>query len=433
MVHQIVTKVTIESFRERSSGKKVILLYPWTNYRTLFLTHFYENNRAGLLYYRITEEQTSLTGWLGGMLTEFDKVNADFGTTLKGALESHEKPSALAEALASDLAAIKAEQTTLYIDELDRIPFDNDFDKFINTLVNALPPHVQLVFNSRLLMHQPWYNLIQRGDAMVMGTERRKDDGMFTLEKKEHPQLEVYALGSGYTIVNGQQVDNWDGALPRNLFFFFMDRPLVTRREIFETFWPELPIKEATNVFHVTKRKISERISLKIDPSKTYEMTQYSGGFYTPGEKLTRHYDVFDFQADVERAMISADENQEEELLLRAVDYYKSPFLEDTEMPWIAQRREQLRLLNSQALISLGRIYKRRGDTDQSLGFFTRSLAHTPEREDIHREIMNIYLRTGRKQDALFQYRQLAETLKTSYNINPSRETQDLYHIVEAS
>ncbi len=433
MVEQVVTKVTLESFRERSSGKKVVILYPWTNYRTLFLTHFYHNNHAGLLYYRITEDQTSLTSWLGGMVAEFDKVKGDFGKALKAALESRKKSVALAEALAADLAAIKAAQTILYIDELDRLPFDAEFEKFINTLVDSLPKNTQLVFNSRLLMHQPWYDLIERGEAIVLGTERRKDDGMFALEKKEHPQLEVYALGRGYTIVNGQQVDNWDGALPRNLFFFFMDRPLVTRREIFETFWPELPVKEATNVFHVTKRKISERISLKIDPTKTYEMTQYGGGFYTPGDKLTRHYDVFDFQSDVERAMISADEEQEEELLRRAVDYYKSPYLQDTEMPWIAQRREQLRLLNSQALISLGRIYKRRGDSEQSLGFFTRSLAHTPEREDIHREVMNIYLKLGRKQDAQLQYRQLAETLRTSYNINPSRETQDLHHIIEAS
>ena len=433
MVEQVVTKVTLESFRERTSGKKVVILYPWTNYRALFLTHFYQSSHAGLLYYRITEEQTSLTNWLSGMVTELEHVKGDFGKALKAALDTHKKAVGLAEALAADLAAVKASETILYIDELDRLPFDAEFEKFIHALVGALPKNAQLVFNSRLLMHQPWYDLIESGEAIVLGTERRKDDGMFTLEKKEHPQLEVYALGRGYTIVNGQQVDNWDGALPRNLFFFFMDRPLVTRREIFETFWPELPIKEATNVFHVTKRKISERISLKIDPTKTFEMTQYAGGFYTPSDKLTRHYDVFDFQSDVERAMISADEDQEEELLRRAVEYYKSPYLQDTDMPWIIQRREQLRLLNSQALISLGRIYKRRGDSEQSLGFFTRSLAHTPEREDIHREVMNIYLKLGRKQDAQMQYRQLAETLRTSYNINPSRETQDLYHVIEAS
>lgn len=432
MVQEVVTKVTLESFRERSSGKKVVLLYPWTNYRTLFLTYFYENSQAGLLYYRITEDQTSLTTWLTGLVQELEKMQGSFGSAIKAALQSRKKGAQLGEALAYDLAAIQSDQTTLYIDELDRIPFDSEFNKFISHLVAALPPHVQLVLNSRMLMHQPWYDLIARGEAMVLGTERRKDDGMFTLEKKENPQLEVYALGTGYTIVNGQQVDNWDGALPRNLFFFFMDRPLVTRKEIFETFWPELPVKEATNVFHVTKRKISERISLKIDPNKTYEMTQYASGFYTPGNKLTRHYDVFDFQSDVEQAMISS-EDKEEELLLRAVECYRSPFLQDTDMPWIVQRREQLRLLNSQALISLGRIYKRRNNLENALGYFSHSLAHTPEREDIYREIMMIYHKSGRKQEAIQQYRHLAEMLRKIYKINPSRETQDLYNLIESS
>src|SRR5690348_8825635 len=137
MAQQIVTKVTLslESFRERSAGKKVVILYPWTNYRTLFLTLFYQNNHAGLLYYRITEEQTSLTSWLSGMVEEFDTVRGGFGTALKGALEGRKKSAALAEALAADLAAIKAPEMTLYVDELDRLPFDADFEKFINALV----------------------------------------------------------------------------------------------------------------------------------------------------------------------------------------------------------------------------------------------------------------------------------------------------------
>lgn len=432
MIEEAVTQVTLESFRKRARGKKVVLLYPWTNYRTLFLTYFFQYKQPGLLYYRITDEQTSLTAWLQGMVEELGTQIPNFGAALKPVMGSRKKGAAMGEALAYDLAAIQAEQTTLYIDELDRVPFDAEFDKFITHLVAALPTHVQLVFNSRMLMHQPWYNLIVRGEAIVLGTERRKDDVMFTVEREAHPQLEVYALGRGYTLVNGQIVDNWDGALPRNLFFFFMDKPLVTRKEIFETFWPELPVKEATNVFHVTKRKISERISLKIDPNETYEMTQYASGFYTPGTKLTRHYDVFDFQSDVEQAMISSDD-KEEALLLRAVEGYKSPFLQDTDMPWIVQRRDQLRLLNAQALISLGRIYKRRGDSENALSYFSRSLAHTPEREDIHREIMMLHHKSGQKQAALYQYRQLAQMLREAYNINPSRETQDLYNLIDSS
>ena len=106
--------------------------------------------------------------------------------------------------------------------------------------------------------------MVARGDAIVLGTDQRKDDMMFTVEATPKPQLEVYAFGRGHALVNGLPITNWDGALPRNLFFFFMDHPLVTRDEIFETFWPDLSVKEATNVFHVTKRKITERISMKI-------------------------------------------------------------------------------------------------------------------------------------------------------------------------
>src|SRR5215813_9930867 len=151
---------------------------------------------------------------------------------------------------------------------------------------------------------------------------------MFRIEQAPKPQLEVYSLGRGYALVNGQPITNWDGALPRNLFFYFMDRNLVTRREIFEVFWPDLSVKEATNVFHVTKRKISERIGMKIQPEGNYELTQYSGGFYVPGDKLVRHYDVNDFQAAIERAMITADEDEEERLLLQAVEYYKADYLQ---------------------------------------------------------------------------------------------------------
>ncbi len=258
----------------------------------------------------------------------------------------------------------------LYIDELDRIPFDSVFTKFMRALVHALPSTVQITFNSRLLHYQPWYDFVAQGEAVVLGTEYRKNDVMFTVEEKPRPQLEVYAFGRGYALVNGQAITNWDGALPRNLFFYFMDNHLVTRDDIFQTFWPDLPVKEATNVFHVTKRKISERISMKIDERGSYELTQYATGFYVPSEKLIRHYDVGDFQAAIERAMVTTDDAEEELLLTQAVDLYRAPFLQETDMDWMADRRDHLRQLNAQALIGLGRLNKRRGDSEGGIGIF---------------------------------------------------------------
>lgn len=431
-IHELVTKVSMETFLERTAGKKVILLYPWTNYRTLFLSHFIEEDNPKLLYYRISDGQTTLAAWLAGMVDEFNQVIGEFGSNIRSVLENG-NPKALAEALAADLGAYRSDGCILYVDELDRIPFDADFAQFAKTLIASIPSHVQIAFNSRLLTYQPWYDMVAHGEAVVLGTEYRKDDVMFTVQETPRPQLEVYALGRGYAVVNGQHISNWDGALPRNLFFFFMDRNLVTRKQIFETFWPELPVKEATNVFHVTKRKITERISLKVDLENSYELTQYNGGFYLPSEKVVRHYDVGDFQAAIERSMVTTDEREEERLLVSAVESYKAPFLQDTDMPWMKERRENLRLMHAQALIGLGRINRRRGEDKNALDYFTRSLKETPQREDIHREVMNIYLRMGMASDAREQYNRLVEILHKELNIGPSRESQDLNKLIEAS
>jgi two-component SAPR family response regulator len=432
MIAQDITASSLESFREKSSGKKIVLLYPWTNYRNAFLAHYLSDTNTGLLYFRVPNEPNNLNAWLEALVTEFDQVLGGFGQNLKQAL-SGKKPKALAEALAADFVTYEPKPVVLFIDEFDKAPLNSDFRDFIKALVEVLPDGVQLAFSSRLLTYQPWYDMVAAGEAVVLGTERRKDNVMFTIDLTPKPQLEVYALGRGYAMVNGQPITNWDGALPRNLFFYFMDNPLVTRDEIFATFWPELNIKEATNVFHVTKRKISERISMKVDQPGNYELTQYSGGFYMPSEKVVRHYDVSDFQEAIERSMIASTDRQEEDLLMQAIELYKAPFLQTVNMDWSLGRRDQLRQLYAQALIGVGRIHKRREAPQRALGFFLRALKETPEREDIHREVMNLYLKLGMPDDAKMQYKSLQQILHETLGIEPSRETKDLLALIESS
>lgn len=426
MIHQVVTRVSLDSFREKAAGKKVVLLYPWTNYRNLFLGHFLASAKEGLLYYRIPHDMTALSQWLGDLVNELNETLGSFGSHIQRALSSG-SPQELGEAFASDLRASKQKPMTFFIDELDRVNFDDAFQQFIEAAVAALPDQVQLVFSSRLLTYEPWYQMLKDGTAVVLGTEYRKNDVMFEIEDTPKPQLEIYAFGRGHALVNGQEIGNWDGALPRNLFFYFIDNPLVTRDDIFDTFWPNLSIKEATNVFHVTKRKISERISLKVDDPDNYELTLYASGFYMPSDKVVRHYDVGDFQSAVEHATTTADEREEERLLRQAVDLYKAPFLETIDMPWVNERREHLQQLYAQALIAMGRIHKRRDELEKALGFFIRSLKETPEREDIHREVMQLYNQLGMSEDARQQYYYLERVLSDTVRTAPSPETRQLF------
>lgn len=430
MIHQVVTRVSMESFREKSHGKKIVLLYPWTTYRTLFLGHFLSHSGDGLLYYRLPNDEMTLKNWLSDIANELGQIVGRFGDYIRSTLDVGNARS-LGEAMASDLNAYNNGETVLFIDEFDRLEFNDDFKKFILALVSKLDDGVQIVFSSRLLTYLPWYELVADGQAVVLGTEYRKNDVMFTVENEPAPQLEVYGFGRGHAIVDGQEIANWDGALPRNLFFYFIDNPLVTRDDIFDTFWPALSVKEATNVFHVTKRKISERITMKVEEPGNYELTQYAGGFYMPSNKVVRHYDVDDFQEAVEQAATSFDPEEEEMLYRQAIDLYKAPFLETIEMEWVKERRRHLRELYTQALVGLGRIHQRRGENEEALGLFVRAAKETPEREDIHREIIARYAELGMVDDAKQHYGTLEEILRAR-GAGPSKQTLALREQLDA-
>ena len=72
-----ITQLSFESFRERSKGKKLVLLYPWTSYRNVFLNYYLNLKGRDVLYYRVSAEQNTLSSWLEGMVAEFRAVAED--------------------------------------------------------------------------------------------------------------------------------------------------------------------------------------------------------------------------------------------------------------------------------------------------------------------------------------------------------------------
>lgn len=425
-----ITSVSFDSFREVTEGKKVILLYPWSNFRTVFLSYFLNDAAEGLLYHRIPEQSESLADWVRGLLQELQKVIDDFGGNLITALEAGTAEE-MGVALASDLGTIDQENLVLFIDELDRVVQDAQFRQFMQAFVDHLPANARLAVNSRLLTYEPWIDWVNRDEAVVLGTTHRSNNLMFTKESVQTPQLEIYAFGQGHAVSNGREIQRWDGALPRHLFFYFIDNPLVTRDQIFEIFWPKLSIKDATNVFHVTKRKISERISAHTENNENFELTSYSNGFYVPGDKIVRHYDVFDFEQAIESALMSDDAHEKEVLYGHAIDIYKAPFLHTIKLPWVAARRKQLLLMYAEALIGMANLRAANGQWEHALGAYTRAIKEVPEREDIHRQVMEMYINLGRSDDARQHYVVLERLIKRKFGIAPSMETRELVQSIE--
>lgn len=427
MWRKLMTNISKGDFFDAIENKKFIILYPQSSYRNIFLSYLLQDSAERLLYYRLKLEENTLSQMLSGLLDEFD---SDFGTNLRKTLKSND-PKKLAIALANDLEKYSPD-SILYLDEIDKLTLDDDYRLFFTILKENLSQQNKIIVDARQLTTEPWRQMVLDGDAVSIGTERRSSALMFMADEADKPQLEIYGFGRGHAIMNGLPVESWDGALPRQLFFYFIDRDLITRDEIFKTFWRSLNIKEATNVFHVTKRKISERLSVNVLAGGNYELTNYSTGFYRPANKIVRHYDVAEFESAVDEASMTFDDDEQAKLYRRAVDLYRAPFLLSINMPWVHDRREKLQRQLLEALIGLARIYNSEEKYEESLGYFMRAIHETPLREDIHREVMSLYQTLGYPGEATRQYQQLETLLQDTLGVQPGRETQELLQQIQS-
>jgi DNA-binding SARP family transcriptional activator len=322
-------------------------------------------------------------------------------------------PIRAASALAKSLN--KTPDTTLILDAYDRLD-QEEVTPFIVALTRQLTNGCRLVLSTRvlpmpLIEHE---DLAGKTGLVPVNPDKMILDYTNSLGKDV---LEVRALGPGRVLINGRLVEHWDGVLPRMLFFYFVDRGMTTRDEIFHTFWPNLSTREATNVFHVTKRKISEILGT--------DLTVYWSGFYRISPDLELHYDVVKFAEAVQNAAVAQDD-EAIALLQNAITLYNGPFLSMMDQPWVSQRREELASSYAEALAGLARIYKIHNAPLDALGYFLRAAATSPQREDLARSIMELYYNLGRPADALDTYQRLESELKSSLGVTPGPQTVEL-------
>lgn len=329
---------------------------------------------------------------------------------------SHEAAAAVAGALRS------AGKTVLIVGAYDFVEAA-EVDPLILALVPQLPEGVRLILSTRQLpiallttpALRPLTALVPvNPDKMVLDYAQPTDKKI----------LEVRALGPGRVLIDGRLIDHWDGVLPRTLFFYFVDRGMTTRDEIFQTFWPTLSTREATNVFHVTKRKISEILGT--------DLTVYWSGFYRISPELELHYDVVKFAEAVQNAAVAADD-EALQLLHNAIDLYRGPFLSTIEQPWIEQRRAELASNYAEALAVLARLYANRQSPQEALGYFLRAAAANPQREDLVRHIMELYQQMGKPAEALEAYERLKRELQQTLGVTPGPQTEKLAETIRAS
>lgn len=305
----------------------------------------------------------------------------------------------------------------LILDECDRTAAD-ELGSFLTQMLSKVP-NGRIVLVSRTLPACIQNTPELRQQACFLPVDKALLLPDYARQENNLSLLEVRALGGGRVLVNGRLITNWDGTLPRALFFYLIDRGMTTRNEIFETFWPTLSVREATNVFHVTKRKISEVLGV--------DLTFYWSGFYRISPQIELSYDVSVFTELIQSSEV-APSDEAAKLLSRATWLYRDHFLTtmDGTMPWVQRRRQELSQMYADALVSLGKLREAEQKQEAALGLYTRALAYNRRREDLAGSIMTLYRDLGMPEDALATYQRLENDIMGTLGISPAQWLQDL-------
>jgi len=101
--------------------------------------------------------------------------------------------------------------------------------------------------------------------------------------------------------------------------------------------------------------------------------------------------------------------------------------LEGCYEDWALRERERLRTLNLRGLAHLMRYRRDTGAYEESLACGRQILDLDPLREEIHREMMRLYVEAGQRALAIKHYQSCRKVLEEELAVPPMEETQRLY------
>src|ERR1700694_1025432 len=236
----------------------IVIIHPGVRSIHPFLRQLLDTVTSKPIFVTVTHAATSATelnALLGQALNEQFECGLPAQTDLDTCLK----------ALATSL------RYRLLIEGFDLVK-EPDSALWLHEVTPRLPAGCQVILSGRRLSKNLLNNAELKGKMAFFPVDPDQMQHDYIRQPSDHVLLEVFGFGTGRAFVNGELIAQWDGMLPYTLFFYMVDRGMTTRDEIFKTFWPNLSIREATNVFHVTKRKVNELLG--------FDLTAYWSGFY---------------------------------------------------------------------------------------------------------------------------------------------------------
>ncbi|MCA1714582.1 MAG: winged helix-turn-helix domain-containing protein [Gammaproteobacteria bacterium] len=208
-----------------------------------------------------------------------------------------------------------------------------------------------------------------------------------------------------------------------------------SRSELLGTLWPEHSSSSTPGSFNTALwrlRRLIERPPFKHGDLIVSERGGAIGLTGPAGFWL----DVDEFDRLIAPGLAKSPERLSDEdidALRRGVALYKSDILMDITDDWALREREKHRRNYLNALWRLMQLATIRRDYDEGIRHAQAILDRDAVREDVHRELMQLFMLNGQRAQALRQFEHCRELLRRELAIQPMRETMALYQKIASS
>jgi predicted ATPase/DNA-binding SARP family transcriptional activator len=142
--------------------------------------------------------------------------------------------------------------------------------------------------------------------------------------------------------------------------------------------------------------------------------------------------DVAAFEAALREALRATERAAQSKHLARAIEGYRGRLLPGFYQEWIVPESQRLEESYFVALRRLIAEMQRDGQMQNALHLARRGASLDPLREDVGRDLMRLYVATGRAALALRHYREMESALKSALDAPPSPQTRELLRRIQS-
>ncbi|WP_369979407.1 AfsR/SARP family transcriptional regulator [Xanthomonas bundabergensis] len=206
-------------------------------------------------------------------------------------------------------------------------------------------------------------------------------------------------------------------------------RRYFSRSELLANLWPERDASASSGSFNTALWRLRRIVETPPLRHGDLIVSDRRGAIGLDGP-MQIWLDVAEFSSLIDPALGKPPERMGEadvEALRRGVALYRSDILMDLADDWALRERERHRRSYLNALWRLMQLARLRHDYADGIRHAQAILDSDTLREDVHRELMQLFELNGQRAHALRQFERCRDLLRRELAIQPMRETLSLY------